>query len=147
MTLGPIEIMTIGFESGNFTGEILAELETLVNAETISIIDGLFVSKDSEDETTFIELDQVEPGTDVARLAALMSRVDGLISDEDIDILTESLPVGSAAAVLVFEHTWFKPLRSAMANAGGELIDTIRVPGVVVQEVLDIVEALEEEEN
>lgn len=147
MTLGPIEIVVLGFESGNFTGEILAELETLVNAETISIIDGIFVSRDSEDDLTFLELDQVEPGTDIARLAGLMDRVEGLVSDEDIDILTESLPVGSAAAVLVFEHTWVKPLRNALVNAGGELIDSVRVPGMVVQEILDTVEEIEELEE
>lgn len=147
MTLGPIEIVVIGFESGNFTGAIIEELETLVNAETISIIDGLFVSKGENDETTFVELDQVDPGTDVARLATLMDRVDGLVSDEDIEILTESLPAGSAAAVLVFEHTWIKPLRNALVDAGGELIDTIRVPGMVVQEILDAVGALEAEEK
>ncbi|WP_062212854.1 DUF6325 family protein [Demequina oxidasica] len=147
MTLGPIEIVVLGFESGNFTGEIVAELETLVNAGTISIIDGLFVNKVAEDTTEFVELDQVDVDSDVAKVASIMDRVEGLISDEDIDILTESLPVGSAAAVLVFEHTWIKPLRDAVVNAGGELVDTIRVPGMVVQEILDTVAEIEEEEK
>jgi hypothetical protein len=147
MVLGPIEIVVIGFESGNFTGEIVAELEKLVEANTISIIDGLVVRKDSEDETTFVELDQVDNDADTAKVAALMDKVDSLISDEDVEILAESLPVGGAAGILVFEHTWVKPLRDAIVGAGGELIDTIRVPGLVVQEVLDAVENLEKEEN
>ncbi|WP_061962710.1 DUF6325 family protein [Demequina aurantiaca] len=147
MTLGPIEIVVLGFESGNFQGEIVAELETLVNAGTISIIDGLFVNKVAEDATEFVELDQVDADSDVAKVASIMDRVEGLVSDEDIDTLTESLPVGSAAAVLVFEHTWIKPLRDAVVNAGGEVVDTIRVPGMVVQEILDTVAEIEEEEK
>lgn len=147
MTLGPVEIVVIGFEAGNFTGEILAELESLVNAETISIIDGIMVTKLADEEVDFVELDQVEAGTDVARLAGLMNRVEGLVSDEDIDTLTESLPVGSSAAVMVFEHTWVRGLSKAVVNAGGELLESIRVPRSVVQEILDTVEELEEEEN
>lgn len=147
MVLGPIEIVVIGFESGSFTGEIVAELEKLVEANTINIIDGLVVRKDSEEDTTFVELDQIDNDADVAKVAALMDKVDSLISDEDVEILADSLPVGGAAGILVFEHTWVKPLRDAIVNVGGELIDTIRVPGMVVQEVLDAIEALENEEN
>lgn len=48
----------------------------------------------------------------------------GLASNEDVEILTESVPAGSAAAVLGFEHTWFKPLRNALVNAGGRRLTT-----------------------
>jgi hypothetical protein len=44
---------------------------------------------------------------------------------------------------LCFEHTWVKPLRDSIVKAGGEFVDSIRVPGLVVQEVLDAVAALE----
>ena len=55
--------------------------------------------------------------------------------------------MGGAAAILVFEHTWVKPLRDAVFAAGGELAESIRVPGPVVSEVLAEIEALENEEN
>lgn len=140
MTLGPIEVVTIGFESGRFQGDIIPELERLVEAGTISVADGVFVQRVSEDETTIVEFGQDDEDGDVARVGALMGEALGLISDEDVDMLTAELPVGAAAAILVFEHTWVRPLRDAITAAGGELIDSIRVPGPVVQEVLDALE-------
>ncbi|WP_084129105.1 DUF6325 family protein [Demequina sp. NBRC 110055] len=147
MTLGPIEIVVIGFESGTFKGEIVQELGTLVDAGTISIVDGLFVRRTAEDELDYLELDQVGDDSEVSRLAALADRIDGLVSAEDVDELAGELPVGGAAAILVFEHTWVKPLRDAVFAAGGELAESIRVPGPVVSEVLAEIEALENEEN
>lgn len=147
MTLGPIEIVVIGFESGTFTGGIVQELGALVDAGTISIVDGLFVRRTGDDELDFLELDQVGDDSEVARLAALADRIDGLVSSEDVDELTANLPVGGAAAILVFEHTWVKPLRDAITAAGGELAESIRVPGPVVSEVLAEIEALDNEEN
>ncbi len=147
MTVGPIEIVVIGFESGTFTGEIVQELSALVDAGTISIVDGLFVRRTGEDELEFLELDQVADDSDVSRLADLADRIDGLVSDEDVDELAADLPVGGAAAILVFEHTWVKPLRDAVVAAGGELAESIRIPGPVVSEVLAEIEALENEEN
>lgn len=144
MTLGPIEVVTIGFESGRFQGDIIPELERLVEAGTISVADGVFVQRVSEDETTIVEFGQEDADGALARVAALMGETLDLIADEDVDLLTSELPVGAAAAILVFEHTWVRPLRDAIAAAGGELIDSIRVPGSVVQEVLD---ALEDEEG
>ena len=52
----------------------------------------------------------------------------------------------SAAAVLVFEHTWIIPVRDAIANAGGVLLDTVRIPGPAVDALLDELAELEEEE-
>ncbi|WP_084105697.1 DUF6325 family protein [Demequina sp. NBRC 110056] len=146
MTLGPIEVVTIGFESGQFRGEIIPELERLVEAGVISVADGVFVQRTSEDETEIVEFGQDDEGSDIARVGALIGEALELITDEDVEMLTDQLPVGASAAILVFEHTWVKPLRDAIANAGGELIDSIRVPGLVVQEVLDALQA-EEEEN
>ena len=49
----------------------------------------------------------------------------------------------SAAAVLVFEHTWVIPLRDAIAGAGGSLLDTVRIPGQAVDALLEELKELE----
>ncbi|WP_296666911.1 DUF6325 family protein [Demequina sp.] len=141
MTLGPIEIVTIGFAEGRFDGSILPELERLVASGTVSIVDGVFVRKVAEDEVEILEIAEVTEDPNVAALGALVREIDGLLNDEDVEELMDSLPVGAAAAVLCFEHTWVVPLRDAIFAAGGELLDTIRVPGPVVQEVLDAISA------
>jgi hypothetical protein len=143
MALGPIEIVVIAFEKGEFKGEILPEIERLVESNTISIVDGLFVRRPAQDELEVVEFAELTSDPGINALSSLLNRVDGLLSEEDADILTQRLPVGAAVAVLCFEHTWVKPLRDAIVSAGGELVDSIRVPGLVVQEVLDAVAALE----
>ncbi len=143
MTLGPIELVVIGFENGQFNGEIIPELERLVSAGVISIVDGIFVQKTADDEVVIVEFDDVDGDPAIDALGALLAEVQGLISDEDVDTLIDTLPVGAAAAVLCFEHTWVVPLRDAIVNAGGELLESVRVPGAVVQEVLDAVAALD----
>ena len=46
------------------------------------------------------------------------------------------LEPGSSALALVFEHTWIKPVRDAVAASGGMLLADIHVPAEVVDEVL-----------
>ena len=139
VAVGPVEIVTIGFEQGRFDGSILEELTKVVDAGTITLIDGVVVRKSGEHEYDIAEL------TEIPELLAIAARVTNVLTDEDVDTVGEDLPVGSAAAVLVFEHTWVIPLRDAIAGAGGVLLDTVRIPGLVVEEVLAALEAEGEE--
>jgi hypothetical protein len=138
---GPVEIVTIGFEHGKFDGSILEELSKVVSSGTITLIDGLFVHKTGEHEFEIAELSE-DPT--VGALVGIAARVDGLLSDDDVDSVADDLPVGSAAAVLVFEHTWLIPVRDAILAAGGELLDSVRIPGPVVDELLSELAELEE---
>ncbi len=134
VAVGPVEIVTIGFEKGNFQGLALAELAKVVEAGTITLIDGVVIHKVGEHEFDIAELAEVP---ELGALVAVAARIEGLVNEDDVDQVASDLPIGSAAAVLVFEHTWVIPLRDALAAAGGQLIDTIQIPGYVVQEVLD----------
>ena len=135
MTLGPIEVLVIGFPESNFTGAILPELAKVVADETITIIDGLFVTIDADHVPTFFELDELAPDSEVAALLGVLDHIEGLLSDEDVADLTEALEPGSSAAILVFEHTWVKPLRDAIVGAGGVLLESTRISGAAVSEV------------
>lgn len=135
MSLGPIEVVVLGFPENRFTGEILPELERLVQSDTISIVDGVFVTKDADGATAFVEFDSLEDD-EFAALGDVLERVEGLVSDEDVEDLTASLPPDSSAAVLVFEHTWAVPLRDAIVRGGGELVANLRIPASVVEEVV-----------
>ncbi len=46
-----------------------------------------------------------------------MDQLDSLISDEDIAERAVALEPNSSEAILVFEHTWAKPLRDAIVGA------------------------------
>lgn len=142
MGLGPIEVLEIAFPGSQFNGDILPELQKLIEAGTIAVIDGLFVQKDDAGDVTYVEFDQIDANDDAAKLADLLNEVEDLLSDEDVDELAAGIEPGSAAAILVFEHTWAKPFRDAVVNSGGVLAANFRVPGLVVDEVLAELEAI-----
>lgn len=146
MPLAAIEILTVAFPGNRFNGEILPELSRLVENETITIIDGLFISVNGDGDVEYTEFDELGSDSEAAALAELADRFDELISEDDVGELAAGLEPNSSAAVLVFEHTWLKPLRDAIAGSGGVLVDSVRVPGPVVEEVLAVVADLDERE-
>ncbi len=140
MTLAPVEVVVVAFPGNRFSGKILPELQRLLDAGTISIVDGLFLRKDENGDVTFVEVDEEGVDEGVAALAALFDRFDEMISDEDIEELSAALDPNSSAAVLVFEHTWVRPLRDAIVESGGVLAENFRVPPEVVAEVMAALE-------
>lgn len=135
MSTGPVEILVISFPENRFDGSILPRLAEVVENGTITIVDELFVRVDADGEVSFLEIE--DAGLDeTSALGRLAARIDGLISDDDVDALVEGLAPNSSAAILVFEHTWSKPLASAVRDAGGVMLDSVRVPGSVVDEVM-----------
>jgi hypothetical protein len=143
MGLGPIEVLVVGFPGNRFTGGILPELRRLVDERVITIVDGLVIRKDAHGGVEFFEMEQIDPGEDIAALGALLAEADGLLSAEDVEEFAAALEPDSSAAALVFEHTWAKPFRDEIVNSGGILLANMRVPGMVVDEVLAAVAELE----
>lgn len=92
---------------------------------------------------TFVEFEELGANSDAARLADVMNQIDSLISDDDVNELAAGLAPDSSQAILVFEHTWSKPLRDAIVGAGGMLASNFRVPGLVVDELLAELASLE----
>jgi hypothetical protein len=136
MSVGPIEVIVVEFPGNRFNGRIIPELKKLVDAGTIRIVDGLLMTRGQDDEVTILEIDQELENPDLAALAELFDVMDSLISDEDIEALSETLEPNSSAAILVFEHTWAIPFRDALVASGGVLAAAVRIPADVVDEVL-----------
>ena len=136
MALGPIEVLVVAFPQNQFRGEIIPELNALVTAGTISVVDGLFVTKDAGGDIAFVEFGELGGDHDAAAFAALMSPIASLLSDEDVAELAADLEPNSSAAILVFEHTWAKGFRDAIVRAGGVMTGDFRVPGLAVEQLL-----------
>ena len=147
MTIGPVQMIVLGFPHPDFHGAVIAELERLRASDTVKVIDALAVHKDDAGEIEVAHLsnltdeEAVEFGTVVGALLGLgiegeegleagaeagaQATADGVevFSDEDAWDVLEQIPNGSAAAVILLEHTWAIPLRDAIAEAGGYRID------------------------
>jgi len=138
--MGPVEYLIVKFPGNRFRGEIAPALASLVESNTIRIIDLAFVAKDDAGEVLALELSDLDDD-----VAAAFSNTDaapgGLLNEEDVLIAGEELEPNSSAALLVWEDVWATELAQAIRNAGGELLDLERIPHEVVQAAVDFADA------
>jgi uncharacterized membrane protein len=143
MSVGPVQLVVLGFKHPEFHGEIIAELERLKENDTVRVIDALAVYKDAEGELEVEHLsnltkdEAVEIGSTVAALIGLgidgeegmaagaeagaLAAEDGITAfpDELAWDVVDDIPNDSAAALILLEHQWAVPLRDAVVRAGG----------------------------
>jgi uncharacterized membrane protein len=62
MTLGPVQILVVGFEEPQFQGEILAELRRLREHDIVRLLDVLVVAKDEEGNARALESSDLPQG-------------------------------------------------------------------------------------
>jgi len=136
MTLGPLEYTVIGFDGNRFNGEIINEIEKVVDAGIIALVDVVFITKDIDGEAAVVEIDAKDDPR-FAGFAGMMGGLMGLLTPEDIDQIAEGLPTNTSALVLLFEHRWAVGLKEAMLGAGGFLISRT----TIAPEILEIVNA------
>ena len=144
MSIGPVQLIVLGFDQPDFHGEIIAELQRLHDEQTVRVIDALAVHKDADGEIEVQHLsnltrdEAIEVGSVIgaliglgiegeegaeagALLGAEAAAEDGVqvFSDEEAWDVLEEIPNDSAAALVLLEHQWAVPLRDAVAAAGG----------------------------
>jgi uncharacterized membrane protein len=148
VTLGPVELVVVGFPGNRFSGEIRPRIQDLVDRNIVNIVDALLVMKDDQGDVTLFELEELEDGdADLRALHASVSQELDLISDEDAEVFAAELAPGSSALAIAFEHTWMRPVRDAVINSGGVLIADVHIPAQVVDEVLDAVDHVQSSSN
>lgn len=136
--MGPVEVLVVGLPQSRLNGEVLAALQQVVDREVVSIVDGLFITKGEDGSVEFTEFDEVAADNgEMTGLKRLVEEPNGLLSDEDVYAFAAAMQPGESAAALVLEHTWSRSLRDAVTGAGGSVIADMRVPGSVVDEVLE----------
>ncbi len=141
MTLGPIQLLIIGFDGTARHPEIAAELRRLREHKTVRIVDIVVVWKGADgklevNRESDLSLEEAQDAGALARgLASLTVAEDveedeppigedpaHVISNEDMWAVADEIAPGTTAAVVLFEHRWAVPLRDAIVRAGGVLI-------------------------
>jgi hypothetical protein len=138
--LGPVDYLVVEFPAGhsNFTGEMAAELKSLVDGGTIRVLDLLVMQKDDDGTVEAFEIDDLE-GVD--ELRGLETHVAEILAADDVTNLAAAMEPGSTAGVLVWENRWAAPFASAARRAGGQLVASGRIP---IQAILASLEAEED---
>jgi hypothetical protein len=139
--LGPVDYMVVEFPAGasNFTGEMTAELLSLVDSGTIRVIDVLILVKDADGSVEAMELSDIE---ELGELQVLETQLAELLAEEDVVNLAACMEPGSVAGVLVWENLWAAPFASAARRSGGQLIASGRIPIQAIMASIEADEAL-----
>jgi hypothetical protein len=129
--------MVVEFPAGasNFTGEMAAELISLVESGTIRVIDVVILQKSEDGEIEASELSDVG---ELGELEALEAQLAELLAEEDIVNLAAAMEPGSTAGVLIWENLWAAPFAAAARRSGGQLIANGRIP---IQAIIASIEA------
>ena len=61
MTMGPVQLLVVGFEDPQFNGQILAELDRLRESDVVRLVDLLVVRKDDEGNVERLQRTDLTP--------------------------------------------------------------------------------------
>jgi Family of unknown function (DUF6325) len=121
MGLGPVQMLVVGFDRSDFSGEVLAELTRLRENDLVRVIDLLVVHKDADgvvrrlDHADLTDFD----GAVVSALIGLDADGDHPTPEDEFWSLEDVIPNDSAAALALIEHRWAIGTRDAILAAGG----------------------------
>lgn len=133
MTTGPVQLIMLGFDDPNFTGEIKAELARLRDSDVVRLIDAIVIHKDVAGNVSLLEDDDMPTGDRGGAVASLIGLGEAetevlaaaaALETDDLDTWTvdDLLPDDTAAAVALVEHRWATGLRDAITRANGALL-------------------------
>jgi hypothetical protein len=127
--LGPVDYLVVEFPADkvNFSGEMAAELSTLVGRRLVRVLDLLILKKNDDGSVEGFESHDF--GDDeLGELRALEDELALLLAEEDVESIGAALEPGSVAAVLVYENVWAAPFGAAVRRSGGQLVASGRIP-------------------
>jgi len=136
MTYGPIDFLALEFQTDNLKGEILPALLDLAEKQIVRVIDLVIIQKYEDGSHEAVEMNQLSPDM-LAVFDPLHVEVSGMIQVEDIEGIAEKMENGTTAAALLFENLWAVKFKEAVIRADGRLIEQLRVPHEVVEEVIE----------
>jgi uncharacterized membrane protein len=139
---GPVQVLVVGFDGTTFKGEILPEFQRLKELDIVRLVDMVVVSKDQDGEILGVELSDLsdeqreefgaiagaliglgaegdEEGMEAGALLGAEAAEDGMLGEETMWSIADTIPTGTTAAVALIEHRWAIPLRDAIRRAGG----------------------------
>jgi uncharacterized membrane protein len=144
MTLGPIQLLLVGFDDPQLHGQIRSALQDLRDNDTIRLIDAVVISKDADGEVEVVRESDLsedeaaafggyvgaliglgvdgDEGAEVGAVAGAAAAADGHVLDDQVWYAADLIGNGTAAAAALIEHRWAIGLRDAIASAGGVVL-------------------------
>ncbi len=130
---GPVDISVVSFAGDRPDDATIAAIEELIESGEIAVLDLLFVSRAANGDLTVTEFEDVGEEWGFTRIELPAS---GVIGDNDVDDLAAMIEPGRSAAVIAIELLFAKRLTSRLAESGGLVLHSERIPAAVVNAVL-----------
>ena len=135
MSYGPIELVVLRFDGTDFSGDVLREIQKVVDGGTISVIDILVAVRLGNDPVRVIEIQELEDEV-LGRFEPIITDAGNLLTEDDARHLSADLGPDAAVALLVFEHRWVAGIADAIEAAGGSVVMAERIPRTVVDQLV-----------
>lgn len=133
MINGPVDFVAVGLQGGGLNLELIGDLLELVNNGIVRIIDAVVVIKDEDGEVEALEFEDLDAET-AAMLKPLTEDLTGMVSLDDIAMISELLENDTRVVMLLFENLWPIKLRESALRNGGQLLMHVRLPDETVQQ-------------
>lgn len=126
MEVGPVEVLVCTFPRARVETPFLEALEETVENGAIALIDLVLVQKDQDGQWKFKDLDRGLP--EGWSTMIIGPRPMTLFSQQDLNLIAESLSVDSCAIAIAVEHRWSRRLNVVANRSGGEIQLQTRIP-------------------
>lgn len=134
---GPAEFYLVGFEGERPDPATFRALTDLIDSGVVRLLDFVVLSKSASGEVEIVELDDDDGDLGLDDFQPIAA---GLAGEEDVEALAAALDPGQSAAVVVLELTFARALAQSLADAGGQVLRSERVPAPVVNAMMDILD-------
>lgn len=132
--LGPIDIVVIAYPAdAPMTGDAVPIFVDLVERGIIRVLDVLIVRQNEDGTVSGFEATDLD-GDSIGDLKVFEGASTGLLGEDDVAAVGETIEPGSAAVMIVYENRWAAPFAAAVRRNGGVLVANHRI---TVQELMD----------
>ena len=137
---GPVEFFVVAFEGDRPDPGVMAAIVDLTLSGTVRLLDLVIASRPDDDTVRVLEIDEAALFGDGPVVAL---EIQGLIGEEDIADALAPVEPGLSVAIAALELVWATTLAQRVAEAGGVVVRSERIPAPVVNELVELAAALE----
>jgi hypothetical protein len=140
--LGPIDIVVIAWPAdAPKTGEAVPIFVDLVDRGIIRVLDVLFVIQNEDGTVSGFEATDLDSER-IGDFKVFEGASTGLLGEDDVASVGETLEPGTAAVMIVYENRWAAPFAAAVRRNGGVLVANHRITAQELMDAIDTADAV-----